>query len=189
MKKLSEFEKIDITLATEKPRPEIRFLVLERYFSEVRNEIVSLSKETEIEDFISIETHPAEIKRNPDEWFEFLLTIDWIAMISIIGLVSSMINIGTFVYKTLNFLRKRRARKEVKKLKMNCTTSVALAINHLRSIGAQMRQNETKLVYLSGTLAYYCIAIFASPIKNPKELHVITTHIDRGISGYNLIGL
>ena len=189
MKKLSELKEVNIVLATERLKPEIRLLVLERYLGEVRNEIVSLSEETEIKDFISIETHPAEIKGNPGEWLEFLLTIDWITMISVIGLVSSMINIGTFVYKTFDFLRRRRARKEVKKLKMNCTTSVALAINHLRSIGAQMRQNETKLVYLSGTLAYYCVAIFASPISNPEELHVITTHIDSGVSGYTLIAL
>ena len=189
MRYLSEFEKIDISVAVERPKPQIRFLVLERFVSEARDKIISLSREEEIDNFISIQTRPSEVQRNPDEWFEFLVTVDWMSVFSIIGVVSSILKIGEFVYKVFKFLKKRRGRKEVKKLKMNCTTSISLAIRHLKSIGAQMMANQIKLVYLSNMLAYYCIAIFASPTVNPKELHVITTHIDGDVSSCNFVAL
>ena len=189
MRYLSEFEKIDISLALERPRPQIRFLVLEQYVSEVKEQIISLSSELKIDDFTSIETRPAEIRGNPDGWFDFLVTVDWMGVISVFGVVSSMITIGTFVHRIFKFLKKRRARKEARKLKMNCTTSITLAINHLRSIGARIRNNQIRLVYLSHILAYYCVAIFSSPITDPKELHVITTGINGKVSSYSLVAL
>jgi len=186
---LSELDEIDISLAIERPRPEIRFLVLEQYVSEVKQRILSLSYELEIGKFTSIETRPAETRGNPDGWVEFLVSVDWMGVISIMKVVSSIITIGTFVYKVFRFLRKRRVRKEARKLKMNCTASISIAINHLRNVGAQIKPLRIKLVYLSKLLAYHCVAIFTSPIKNPKELHVIVASIDGDISGYNLVTL
>ena len=184
---MSEFEKIDVSLAIEGPRPEIHFLALEERVSEIKDKIMSLSKETEIDEFISIETRYTEIQRNPNGWIEFLLTIDWTAAMRVIGGVSGLITIGTFLYKVFKFLRERYAKRQIKKLGMKCSTSIPLAITHLRNIGARMRQ--IRLVYLSRILAYYCVAIFASPATNPKELHVIVTHIDGKTSSYNLITL
>lgn len=186
---MPEFESIDISLVEERPIPTIRFLVLENYVEPIKREIRSLSKEEEIAKFVSTETWPAEIKKNPDGWFEFLLTIDWTSVIKAIGLVSGLIRIGSFLHKLFKFLKRRRNRKEVKKLKMNCTASIALAIKHLRGIRARIKQNEIKLIYLSKVLAYHCIAIFASPITDPKQLHVITVHIDGNVSSYNLVAL
>lgn len=186
---MTEFEIIDVSLAMERPKPTIKFLVLENYVSQIKEQITSLSEEEKIDKFISIEIRRAEIERNPDGWFDFILMIDWATVISVMGVVSGLITIGTFSHKVFKFLRRRKAKKQIKKLKMNCTESVNLAINHLRSIGAQMRPNQIKLVYLSRMLAYYCLAIFASPIRNPKELHVIATHIDGKISSYSLVTL
>lgn len=186
---MSEFEDVDISLALERPPPKVQFLILGRFLNEVKNEIISLAKQTEISDFISIETTPAEVRKNPDVWFEFLLSVDWKALFSIMGTVASTINIGTFMYKVFNFLRRRRARKQIKKLRMDCAASVALAVNHLRSSGARMKANQIKLVYLSKMLAYYCLAVFASPISNPRQLFVITTHIDGQISNFASVAL
>ena len=186
---MTEFENIDVSFAKERPEPTIKFLVLENYFDQIKDQIISLSVEEKIDKFISIEIRRAEIERNPDGWLDFILTIDWTTVISVIGAVSGLITIGTFSYKVFKFLRRRRAKKQIKKLKLNCTESVALAINHLRSIGTRMRSNQIKLVYLSEMLAYYCLAIFASPVTNPKELHVIATHIDGKVSSYNLVTL
>ena len=186
---MTEFENIDILLAKDRPKPTIKFLVLEDYVNSVKEQITSLSEQTKIHRFIAIEIRRAEIEKNPDVWLDFALVIDCTALASAMGVVSATITIGTFLYKTFKFLRRFRAKKQIKKLKMNCTASVALAIDHLRSVGAQVRPNQIKLVYLSGMLAYYCLAIFASPIRNPKELHVIATHIDGKISSYNLVAL
>lgn len=186
---MSELERIDISLATERPSPEIRFLILEQHVSKIQEEITFLSTELEISKFVSFGISPKEIRRNPNGWFEFLLTIDWTSMISIMGAVSSSITLGSFLYKTLNYLRKRYRRKEVRRLRINCTTSVAVSINHLKSIGARISQNQIKLIYLSKLLAYYCIAIFAGPIINPQEIHVVTTHIDGEISNYSYVKL
>jgi len=186
---LSEFENVDISLALERPPPKVQFLVLERFLNEVKNEIISFAKQTEISDFVSIETTPAEVRKNPDVWFEFLLTVDWKALFSVMGAVSSIINIGTFLCKTFSFLRKKRTRKQIRKMKMDCTASVTLAVDYLKGIGAPMRTNQIKLVYLSKMLAYYCIAIFASPISNPTQLLVITTHIDGKVSNFASIAL
>lgn len=189
VKELTEFREIDLSLATEKPMPEIRLLVLEEYVSGVKNEIISLSMETEISEFVSIVTRPVEGQANPDVWYDFFVTVDWVAVFSAVGVVASVIQIGTFIHKAFKFLRRRRRRGKIKKLKMNCTASVNLALNHLRNIGASIRNSQIRLVYLSNVLAYYCIAIFSSPIASPKELHVITAHIDGRISSYNLVAL
>lgn len=186
---MTVFENIDISLAKDRPKPTIKFLVLENYVNLVKEQIASLSEQTKIDKFISIEIRRAEIKSNPVGWLDFELVIDCTAITSAMGVISGTITIGTFLYKAFKFLRRHRAKKQIKKLKLNCTASVALAINHLKSIGAQMRPNQVKLIYLSRILAYYCVAIFASPIKNPKELHVITTHIDGNVSNYNLVSL
>lgn len=186
---LSELKEIDISFATEKPRPEIRFLVLEQHVSKVQEKLVSLSKEVEISEFVSIEISPEEISSNPDGWFELLLTVDWMTVFSVMGAVSSIITIGTFLYRALNYLRKRYGRKEVRGLRINCTSSIAIAVNYLKSIGARITRNQIRLVYMSELLAYYCVVVFASPPTNPRELHIITTHIDGKVSSYSSVGL
>lgn len=68
---MTEFENIDILLAKDMPKPTVRFWVLEDYVNRVRKQIMSLSKQTEIDQFIAIEIRQAEIESNPDSWFDF----------------------------------------------------------------------------------------------------------------------
>jgi len=63
---LTEFENIDILLSRDRPKPTIKFLVLENYVDLVKEQITSLSEQTKIDEFISIEIRQSEIESNPN---------------------------------------------------------------------------------------------------------------------------
>lgn len=180
---MSESENLDISLVFERPLPKIHFLVLEKYQNEVMNEMTSLAQETKMREFISIKTSPSDKWKNPEQWIDFLLSIDWRRVFSIMGAVSSTIEVGTFLEKVLNSLRRRRVKGQIRRLRGDCTASVALAVQHLRKIYGGL-PNQMKLVYLSEKLVFHCVAIFVSPFSNPKQLLVITTHIDGRLSDF-----
>jgi hypothetical protein len=177
---------INISLARKRPAPKISFYSL-LDSNLILQSLNSLSKEVEIEEFITLEQNDKKLDINPHPFLEYIISINWNMMFEKLNNISALITIGNFIYGILTRLKKWRYEGKVKHIRINCTASVSTAIGHLNRISPNINLGNLRLLYLTEKLGRFCFSIFSSPQLNPTELHIVVVDFDANVRDYQHI--